>query len=420
MRIEGLQTRRNESERIDYSVEPPLEEAHRACHVPEKPSQPELSAMKSYGGQNYYGIPSSGQSYYEWRTSTAFLFNGLGGGCQILATFVDLFGDENDRPLVRAGRFMAASGGTLSTLSLINSLHNWRRFYNMLRIFKKTSPMSIGIWAIGPFTFLSGIAAAGHLLEDIGYKKAGRFVGRIFSVPASVLAPLMISYMGTELEETNLPVWACAHPLMSPLYAASGLSNSSAAMLAASEATGASEKIKAGLNKFSALAGAVELALAVIIDRRWRALPEASGFERSAHSEIFRFGYMALGLGAPLLLHIFSNAGADSREIPIVRSILKIGGGWLMQISMVYGGMESGRHATDYFEFTRPGRLNGSGNSSKLPRGSEGEAVGQLQEIGRKKEHSTRKTSSTAIFGLGLFALGAGIMAWSSLKRGKK
>ncbi|MGC8490818.1 MAG: hypothetical protein ACP5SH_03675 [Syntrophobacteraceae bacterium] len=112
-----------------------------------------------------------------------------------------------------AGRYMAAGASSLSSLILIDTLHKRSRWYNMLRIFKTTSPMSMGIWAITSFT---GLAAAGRVLEEAGVEKAGRLLGRIGGVPACVLAMITISYMGTELEEMNLPVWAGAHPLLAP------------------------------------------------------------------------------------------------------------------------------------------------------------------------------------------------------------
>ncbi len=420
MRIEDWKASRNGLMGDGVPEGLPVTNSSEACRVLTLPSKAELSATKSYNGETYYGIPSSGHSYYEWRTSTAFLFNGIGGGSQILATLIDLFGNEKDRSLVRAGRLIAAGGGALSTLTLINSLHNWQRFYNMLRIFKKTSPMSIGIWAIGPFTALSGMAAAGQIVEDLGYERAGRLMGRVFSLPASILAPFMISYMGTELEETNVPVWAGAHPLLSPLYAASGLSNSTAAMLAASEITGASEKIKSGLNGFVNLTGTVELALAMAVARRWNALPEADGFERSAHSAIFKLGYMALGLGAPIILRSFANRDGNSRGIPILSSVAKIGGGLLMQLSMIYGGLESGRHPRDYFEFTKPEKSNGGNVSLPPPNSLEGQPVNQLHEQRSQEAHGKRKFSSSAMLGLGLFSLAAGILAWSAVRRGDR
>ncbi len=354
--------------------------------------------ISPYRGETYYEIPPVRQSHYEWKTATAFLLNGIAGGSQILATALDLLGGESDRGLIRAGRYTAFLGGTSSALMLISSLHNPRRWYNMLRIFKKTSPMSIGIWAITPFTALSSMTVAGQVIEDLGYENAGRWIGRAFSLPAAVLGGFVISYMGTELEETNMPFWAGSYPLMAPLYSAFGLSNSAAAILAASEFTEVSQKTRRNLNRLALISGGAELALATLSQSRWKNSPEAAGFEFSPYSTLFRFAYIGLGLSAPLLMRLYSEVAEDSPAGAISGFFAKLLGGWAMQLSLVYGGRESGKQARDYFEFATPRKLNG-------------------REVEKPEKRQSDGTNSM-LFGLGVLAMGAGIFYLSS--RGKE
>ena len=62
-------------------------------------------------------------------------------------------------------------------------LHTPQRFYNMLRVFKTTSPMSIGTWILMAFSGFSGITAAAGLLAD--RFRWLRRAARVAQVPAA-------------------------------------------------------------------------------------------------------------------------------------------------------------------------------------------------------------------------------------------
>ncbi|RJQ82140.1 MAG: hypothetical protein C4519_08205 [Desulfobacteraceae bacterium] len=77
---------------------------------------------------------------------------------------------------------------------------------------------------------LSTLAALGQAAEDPGYPRAGRAAGRVFGLPAGVLGTVVMTYMGTEQEETNVPLWAGAYPYLASFYAATGFANAAAAL----------------------------------------------------------------------------------------------------------------------------------------------------------------------------------------------
>ena len=61
-----------------------------------------------------------------------------------------------------------SAGSVVGAALLIIDLHTPTRFYNMLRIFRPTSPMSIGSYVLTSFGALSALLAAAQLRHDLG------------------------------------------------------------------------------------------------------------------------------------------------------------------------------------------------------------------------------------------------------------
>src|SRR5438105_3272399 len=70
---------------------------------------------------------------------------------------------RGDRRLARQSRFVTLGALGVSTALLIKDLGRPERFYNMMRVLKPTSPMSIGSWVLGAF----GTAAAAGTASDV-------------------------------------------------------------------------------------------------------------------------------------------------------------------------------------------------------------------------------------------------------------
>src|SRR5690349_24791475 len=99
----------------------------------------------SYGGESYYGRPAIKASPYGWKVALYTFLGGLAGAAQVIATLTYLAGWRKNVPLIKAGRVIAVLNGTvIGPALLIADLHTPQRWYNMLRIFRRTSPMSIG------------------------------------------------------------------------------------------------------------------------------------------------------------------------------------------------------------------------------------------------------------------------------------
>ena len=86
---------------------------------------------------------------------------GAAGSSAVLGALADLTG----RPaLTRAARLVAGGGAIASVVFLIHDLGRPERFLHMLRVFKPTSPLSVGSYILSPFSAATGATAAVELL----------------------------------------------------------------------------------------------------------------------------------------------------------------------------------------------------------------------------------------------------------------
>jgi Polysulfide reductase len=96
----------------------------------------------------------------------------------------------------------------------------------MLRVFKPTSPMSVGTWiltAYGPAACLAGAAEVARLLPlRLGW--VGRLLdsaARPAGLAAAAVGPAVASYTGVLLGDTATPAWHDAHRELPFLFVAS-------------------------------------------------------------------------------------------------------------------------------------------------------------------------------------------------------
>jgi polysulfide reductase-like protein len=93
-----------------------------------------------------------------WKPEIPFYFyaGGLGGASAGLAALSELRGDDE---LARRAWLLALGGAVVSPALLISDLGVPTRFLHMLRMFKVTSPMSVGSWLLSAFGAATAPAA---------------------------------------------------------------------------------------------------------------------------------------------------------------------------------------------------------------------------------------------------------------------
>jgi hypothetical protein len=97
----------------------------------------------------YYGEPVVKPPVWTWEIPLYFFFGGIGGMSAVIAFGAFLFHHVD---LVRAAIWIAAiAGAVVSPILLIMDLGRPHLFFNMLRVFKHRSPMSMGAWILTAF-----------------------------------------------------------------------------------------------------------------------------------------------------------------------------------------------------------------------------------------------------------------------------
>ncbi|MGH9108862.1 MAG: NrfD/PsrC family molybdoenzyme membrane anchor subunit [Acidimicrobiales bacterium] len=166
---------------------------------------------------SYYGRPILQRSGWKARNIAGYFFlGGVAAGSSLLAAGGDLTG----RPaLRRAGRLVATAAVGGSVAALVKDLGRPDRFLNMLRVFRPTSPMSVGSWILASYGPLAGLAAVAELRSRPGG-------GRLAGLGAAALAPALASYTAVILADTAVPTWHDARRELPFVFAGSSASAS--------------------------------------------------------------------------------------------------------------------------------------------------------------------------------------------------
>jgi protein NrfD len=292
----------------------------------------------------YYDLPPLKPSPYGWQVSAYALISGIAGSSQILATAAEFTDREAYRSVVRNGRHVALGGTFVGTALLIIDLRTPTRFYNMLRIFRPTSPMSIGSYVLTGFSVLSALLAAAQLWRDLG-GGSGRFdtLARMAQVPAAVAGAAMSTYTGALLAATSTPVWAALPKLLPATFGVSAMASAAAAL--SLPARGSERE---ALRRIELLASGVELVLIAMLPGRLR-----------HHGIATRIGVTpVLAAAATPLIEYGARAiaGRDrgGGKAAALGAAAVLAGAFLLRYLVLRAGNESATRPRDYFRFSLP------------------------------------------------------------------
>jgi DMSO reductase anchor subunit len=164
---------------------------------------------------SYYGRPIVKKP--TWKTPEVPLYLFLGGAGGVSAGLGALAEFTGRPKLARNAQFVASGGALASVGLLIVDLGRPERFLHMLRVFKPTSPLSVGSYILAPFSALT-TASAG--LRVLGWFPALR---KLVAAGSAVFGGPMTTYTAVLLSNTAVPSWHEAHEAMPFLFAGSAL-----------------------------------------------------------------------------------------------------------------------------------------------------------------------------------------------------
>ena len=109
-------------------------------------------------------------------------------------------------------------GNSLSAVALVHDLGRPGRFANMLRVFKPSSPMSVGSWLLTGYGPVAGAAAVSEVTGIL--PKAGTAA----TLGAGLLGPAIATYTAALLCDTAVPAWHAGYREMPYVFAGSAAS----------------------------------------------------------------------------------------------------------------------------------------------------------------------------------------------------
>jgi hypothetical protein len=169
--------------------------------------------------RSYYGEPVLAQPVWTPEIPAYFFLGGLTGATAPLTLVASVRGND---VLARRAAAIVLAGSLASPALLISDLGRPSRFLYMLRMFKPTSPMSVGSWVLSGF---GATAAASAARELLGLLPRG---GRAAQGAGALLGPLLSTYTGALIAQTAVPAWHEARRELPFVFAAGSLASAGA------------------------------------------------------------------------------------------------------------------------------------------------------------------------------------------------
>lgn len=214
----------------------------------------------------YKDVPILKQPTWNHEVAAYFFFGGISAGSAVLGAIAGLVGDKK---LARTAHVVSFLSLLPCPPLLIDDLGVPSKFYHMLRVFKPSSPMNLGTWALL-------IHGAGSTLNTMrifadGDNPIGNLPvvsGILRMLPENIVGALglpsaltLAGYTGVLIGTSSVPVWYNS-PLLGGLFMSSAFGTSLAATSLAASITGQeTEQTSAQLTTLGAMAGVTEVAM---------------------------------------------------------------------------------------------------------------------------------------------------------------
>lgn len=332
-------------DRTSPPPDPPAED-------PASPAAPLDAEATSPEVPTYYNLPVLKRPVWRWEVWLYFFFGGLSAGCYAIASLATLFGGPRSRAIRRTGYILSFLAFLACPPLLIKDLGRPGRFITMLRVFKPSSPMSMGVWGLVGYSGFTTFAFLREVLAILGdpFARLSRWIpGRALAVPGTALACFFGSYTGVLLSVTSVPLWSKTW-LLGPIFLAAAFSSGSSAIAlvlslrrsppeAALQQLGPIKPV-ALLTEAAALAGYLALE-----GKAARPL-----LARSAYRLPFLGGAVGLGILLPLLTGCLNLDRGRARPLISGAALL---GSLLLRYSIVMAGHNSAADPVTYLSETQ-------------------------------------------------------------------
>jgi protein NrfD len=311
-----------------------------------------------YAGESYHGRPALKPTPWNWTVSGYIFLAGTAGAAQALGWIGSRADPRAWRGAVRNARLLALGSSAAGAGLLIADLRTPSRWYNMLRILRPTSPMSVGTYILTAFGVFSAIGGLGEL--PLGHGRAARWLARSAEVAqpgAALTGAGAATYTASLMSATSTPEWAAAPRALGMRFAASAIACGAAA-LALGERAGGRSAAAHRLEAVAALATVAQLWAGAA----GKAAREEAGIEdyRPADAERRRLDSAELLLAGIVPLGAYAADRLAVGRQPLAAaagSLSLLAGGALLRHAVMRAGMASARRPRVSLRFAQPDNL---------------------------------------------------------------
>jgi formate-dependent nitrite reductase membrane component NrfD len=292
---------------------------------------------------SYYDHPMLKQPVWIWSIPAYFYVGGVAGVGAMLGAAAQVIAPQAMQSLVTRCRWTATIGGAVSAGLLIHDLGRPSRFLNMLRVFRITSPMSMGSWILSGFSTAAGAAAVLPLMPF----GAGLFrpVANLCGVLAGVLGLGLSGYTGVLISQSAVPIWHQAYRTTPMLFLASG----TAAAASFLEFFALNEREASTVEWFGLMGKAVELLGSVVLERDALRIERVGRPLKEGFSGFLWQSAKVLTVASAVM----SLLPGKSRPKRVIAGILGSGASLCLRFGIFYAGKKSARDPRASFEQQR-------------------------------------------------------------------
>ncbi len=291
----------------------------------------------------YYDRPLLKQPVWKWDIPSYYFLGGAAGAALALGA-ASQFRQPALYLLMKRCHWIGVIASSLGGALLIHDLGRPERFLAMMRVFRPTSPMNMGVWILSSAAPL-GVSAAvfgGRRGLLGGYGKSANYGAGLFGVA-------LATYTGVLVSNTAIPVWYQSRRVLPILFGGSGMA-SAVSILDLFPEDPASSRVRF----LCGTAGRItELAAGVAMERQVAKIPQVARPLRTGASGFLWRTAMVL-TATSLVISMLPAKGRWKRQYSGAFGIL---GSVAMRFAVHFAGVRSSRDPRASFQDQRSHQL---------------------------------------------------------------
>jgi hypothetical protein len=294
------------------------------------------------GDPTYFDRPMLPQPVWEWAVPTYYFAGGAAGASLVIGAAAQLDRTGRLAPLIRRCHMAGIIGSAVSGGLLIYDLGRPMRFLNMLRVFRPTSPMNMGVWILS--SIAPSAIVASLLATQRGFLGA---IGQISGIASGIAGLGLSTYTGVLVSTSAIPVWQQSRHVLPILFGASAMATAGSIYDLFFE----DPEARRVTYTFGMLGRAAELTAGIVMERQIEAQTPlvAEPLKRGVSGALWRTA--AVLTAASLIAGMFPR----SRKARIASGVLGILGSFTLRHAIHRAGFASARDPRASFRQQRSG-----------------------------------------------------------------